>query len=192
MLDISLKPLTAKDVTTEYVSWLNNRQIRRFLGIRHHKSLFTIPETIKFIDDCYKQKRYHWGITVDKTHVGNISCSAWCTDDRWIDISYLMGDIKYQGKGITTVAVGAAMKYLFEKIKFNRIQAECAIENSASIKVMEKLGMEKEGILRQKLFLPDENRFTDEVVYSAINRKWRAPFHQIDNITVLPMLWENK
>jgi [ribosomal protein S5]-alanine N-acetyltransferase len=190
MLDISLKPLTAKDVTNEYVSWLNNKQIRRYLGIRHKKELITISETINFIDDCNTKGRFHWGIFIGVNHVGNVSCSAWSPSDKWIDISYLVGDFSCQGKGIATFAVGAAMKYLFEDKKYNRIQAECAIENVPSRKVMQKLGMKEEGILRQKLFLPEENKFTDEIVYSAIKESWTVPFQGIEDINVLPMIWE--
>jgi RimJ/RimL family protein N-acetyltransferase len=189
-MEIRLRPLTEEDVTEKYVSWLNDPEIRRLLGIRHKEESMTIPETLAFVHDCESQRRYHWGIFVDSKHVGNVSCSAWSENDKWIDVSYLVGDNSTQGKGVATLSVGAAMKYLFDEKGYNRIQAECAVENYSSLRVMEKLGMQKEGVLCQKLYLPDEDRFTDEIIYATTREKWKVPFAAIMNIAVLPMRWE--
>lgn len=189
---ITLRPLTEPDVTPEYISWLNNPEIRRYLGIRHKKDPFQKEDILEFLRLARQNRRFHWGIYVDHLHVGNVSCSAWSHDNRWIDISYLVGDRGVQGRGIATLAVGAAMKYLFEKKEYRRIQAGALVENKASIRVMEKLGMRRDALLRRSAYLPDENRFTDEVIYSALKEEWVPPSQEINEVSVLPMHWEKQ
>ncbi|MBI2339365.1 MAG: GNAT family N-acetyltransferase [Deltaproteobacteria bacterium] len=188
--EIRLNPLTDKEVTPDYVSWLNNPEIRRYLGIRHRREPLKQEDVIRFLEDCESKKRHHWGIYYQGRHIGNVSCSAWSRENRWIDISYLIGDRNVQGRGIATLAVGAAMRYLFERREYHRVQAGAIVENRASIRVMEKLRMRKDAQLRGNAYLPAENRFADEVIYSALKEEWIPPFAEINDIPVLPMRWE--
>lgn len=190
--NILLRPLSEKDVTLEYVSWLNDPEIRRYLGIRHRTPPFDREDIVKFLRDCIHNRRFHWGICVDGRHVGNISCSAWSNENGWIDMSFIIGDKAIHGKGIATLSVGAAMKYLFDIKKFNRIQAHAVIENTQSLRLMEKLCMLRDAVLRQSAYLPDEDRFADEVIYSALRNEWRPPLPFINNVQIKPMIWEHE
>lgn len=57
----------------------------------------------------------------------------------------------YQGKGYAYEAVSSMVNHLFNELKVHKINAVCAIGNNASWKLMEKLGMQKEGVLRSHL-----------------------------------------
>ena len=190
--NILLRPLSEQDVTSEYVSWLNDHEIRRYLGIRHRSRPFDKEEIIKFLRDCIHNRRFHWGICVDGRHVGNISCSAWSNENGWIDISFIIGDKAIHSRGIAALSLGAAMQYLFDIKKFNRIQAHAVIENAQSIRVMEKLHMRRDAILRQSAYFPDEDRYVDEVIYSVLRNEWRPPLPLIYDVQIRPMLWELK
>lgn len=185
-----LRPMTEADVTPKYLSWLNDPEIRKYLGIRHKQGLFRREEVEEFLKTADRNSRFHWGIYLNGDHVGNVSCSAWSLENHWIDISYLVGDRSVQGRGIATLAVGAAMQYLFEKKEFHRIQADAVVENKASIRVMEKLKMRKDAQLREAAYFPLQNRFTDLVIYSALRKEWVPPLRGIHEVSVLPMGWE--
>lgn len=47
----------------------------------------------------------------------------------------------FQGKGYTTEAARAAIEYWIREVGFHRIEAKCCTENTASERVMQKLGM---------------------------------------------------
>jgi ribosomal-protein-alanine N-acetyltransferase len=53
----------------------------------------------------------------------------------------------YWGNGLMTEAVRAAIAFGFHVMYLQRIQAYCAVENIGSARVLEKAGMELEGIL---------------------------------------------
>ena len=56
--------------------------------------------------------------------------------------------------------------YGFDKLNLHRIQAGCAVENTGSIKVLEKVGMKREGRGRQ--ILPLKSGWSDNFEYSIL------------------------
>jgi RimJ/RimL family protein N-acetyltransferase len=70
------------------------------------------------------------------------------------------------GRGYATEAARAVVGFAFGECKAHRISAFCAVDNAASVRVMEKLGMTREGRLRQVRRLRGE--WTDEYVYSLL------------------------
>ncbi|MFT7085948.1 MAG: RimJ/RimL family protein N-acetyltransferase [Vicingaceae bacterium] len=55
---------------------------------------------------------------------------------------------KHWGNGYATEALKGVIDFSFNTLGLHRIQAGCAVENAASIKVLEKAGMIKEGLQR--------------------------------------------
>ena len=70
-------------------------------------------------------------------------------------------------QGYTTEALKAFIKYNFEVAMMHRIEARCIEENVGSYRVMEKAGMQLEGLIRDQLFM---NKFRDLKLYSIINK----------------------
>lgn len=75
------------------------------------------------------------------------------------------------GRGLTSEAVGAVVDLAFETHPdLNRIEAYADARNIASQRVMEKVGMSKEGILRQHFLVRDELR--DDARYAILRSEW--------------------
>lgn len=188
---IYLRPLTPEDVTPNYVNWLNDPRVYKYLGIRHRQRDYSADDIRSFLESCTELRRFHWGIFLDGRHIGNVSCSQWSLENCWIDISYILGETDAWGQGVATAAVGAAINYLFFFHHFNRVQAHAVLENVASIRVMEKLGMLRDGILREYAYFPEENYFADEVIYSVLKKEWRPNPGIIESVDICPMAWED-
>jgi ribosomal-protein-alanine N-acetyltransferase len=73
---------------------------------------------------------------------------------------------KHWGKGIATEALNLMLDLGFDHLKLHRIQAGCAVGNLGSIKVLEKVGMIKEGRGRQ--ILPLSTGWSDNYEYSIL------------------------
>ena len=73
----------------------------------------------------------------------------------------------FQGKGYAVEAARAVLEYLIREVGFHRIEAKCCTENIASERVMQKLGMNKEGILRERFYGKD-GRWHDLMEYSLL------------------------
>lgn len=63
-------------------------------------------------------------------------------------MGYFIG-VPYWGRGYATEAAGAVIDFAFRAVGLNRIDATYLTRNPASARVMEKLGMQPEGVFRQ-------------------------------------------
>jgi len=67
------------------------------------------------------------------------------------EVGYII-DPALQGRGYATEAAGALIRYGFAHWHIHRVVAHCHPENVASWRVMEKLGMRREGHFRKNVF----------------------------------------
>ncbi|MEM6697030.1 MAG: GNAT family N-acetyltransferase [Bacteroidota bacterium] len=72
----------------------------------------------------------------------------------------------YWRKGYATEALNRVLDFGFEELKLHRIQAGCAVENIGSIKVLEKVGMTREG--RKRKILPLKSGWSDNYHYAIL------------------------
>ncbi len=91
---------------------------------------------------------------------------------------YRSGDIWYKlapahwGKGWATDIARAILVFGFSDLQLHRITAGCAVENVGSYKVMEKLGMRREG--RLKAHLPLETGWEDSYTYAILETEFHS------------------
>ena len=71
-----------------------------------------------------------------------------------------------RGKGFGTDAVNALVLYAFEELRLNCIYANILAYNEVSIKLFERCGFRRDGILRQRIY--KRGRFVDLLAYSKI------------------------
>ena len=111
-----------------------------------------------------------WGMVCEGKVIGTCGFLDWYPHFSRAEIGYALSS-KYWGRGLMTEAVGAVISFGFRKMKLNRIQGRCEVENIASIRVMEKAGMKLEGVLREHEY--SEGRYLDIVMYSILRKEWR-------------------
>ncbi len=87
------------------------------------------------------------------------------------EIGYWIGK-RYWGQGYATEAARAIIRYGFESLGLNRIYATHFAENPASGRVMQKAGMQYEGLMRAATF--KDGRFQDHVLYAILREEWEA------------------
>lgn len=112
-------------------------------------------------------EEFSWAITrADEDRViGMIACRV---REIAADIGYVMGR-KFWNRGYTTEAADAIVKWAINLETAYRVWAVCDVENKASARVMEKVGMQREGILRRYIVHPNvSSEPRDCFVYSKI------------------------
>lgn len=86
--------------------------------------------------------------------------------------NYKRGEVSYKifpqdwSKGYATEALEALIDFGFDKLGLHRIEAGCAVENTGSIRVLEKAGMQREGRCRQ--LLPLSSGWSDNFEYAIL------------------------
>ncbi len=88
------------------------------------------------------------------------------------------------GRGYATEAARTLLTFGFEGLGLRRIFADCHPTNAASWRVMEKLGMRREGHFREAKLVKGE--WWDTYVYAMLAREWRAarPPNSDDTMTL--------
>ncbi len=77
---------------------------------------------------------------------------------------------KYYNKGYASEAAQALLNYGFKDMQLHRIIATCQPQNIPSYKVMEKIGMRKEGYFKQ--CIPHGDDWWDEYYYAVLAKEW--------------------
>ena len=78
--------------------------------------------------------------------IGSCGFNYWNKQHGRLEISYDLNH-KFWGKGIITKAVCIVTDYIFDNSTAQRVQATVATDNERSIKVLERSGYQKEGML---------------------------------------------
>ncbi len=80
---------------------------------------------------------------------------------------------EHQRRGYATEAARSLLAYAFESLQCHRVIATCQPENVASWRVMEKLGMRREGYFR-KCILRETGEWWDEYFYAILEEEFFA------------------
>lgn len=145
-----LRRFTAGDADMAYRNWMGDSEVTEFLRWEHHRDVSETREVIAgFVNSYDDPAFYNWAITMKDSGevIGFIGC-AWM-DERihMIHTFYCIGKA-WWGGGIVTEAYTAVVKYFFDEVGANRIEAYHDPRNPASGKVMQKCGLKLEGTLR--------------------------------------------
>jgi ribosomal-protein-alanine N-acetyltransferase len=100
-------------------------------------------------------------------HVGGVGFRAGKRND--------MGYIFHRevwGRGYATEAARAVLEFGFRELKLHRIIAECDVRNTGSARVMEKLGMRREGCFLKDTFT--RGAWRDSYLYAILDTEWSA------------------
>lgn len=92
-------------------------------------------------------------------------------DHNRAEIGYWIG-VPFWGNGYATEAGVAGVAYAFDTMQMNRVTASIFMRNPASGRVLEKIGMHREGVLRRHLL--KEGTYEDMLVYGMLQEEWRA------------------
>lgn len=115
----------------------------------------------------------HFAITLASTGswVGAIELRAIDTEHRHAELSFWIG-VEWWGQDFATEAARAVVRHGFEQLNLNRILAFHMARNPASGRVLEKIAMRREGLLRQ--CVRKWNRFEDVVLMAVLHEDWAA------------------
>lgn len=147
----------------------SREDVTRYLLWSPHPSLAYTRGYIRAVCKHYRAGDYHdWAIVSkeDSHMIGTIGFTRIDTQNRVGEIGYVINP-RYAGHGFATEAGRLVLKFGFEKLGLNRIEARYMVENTASRRVMEKIGMTYEGTARSLMFVKGKYR---DISICAITR----------------------
>lgn len=136
------------------------------------RSLERSIEEIEYNLDLFRYKRsIYWAIARKDNNqlIGSCGFNYWNRDHNRAEISYDLNK-KYWGKGIMSAAAKQLVTYGFTQMELHRIEATVTPTNQASLRILRKLGFQKEGVLREQKLL--HGKFWDAVMLSLLSKEF--------------------
>lgn len=160
---IYLREVRESDVNDNYYSWLNNSEVNQYLETRYYpRSKENILEYVKHMDGLGNEIFFAICDKQSDKHIGNIKLGPINWIHRFCDISLLIGDKSFWGKGIATEAIRLVCEFGFHTLNLHKIKAGCYEQNKGSAKAFEKAGFIKEGLLKNQWIV--NGHYYDEII----------------------------
>ena len=163
--NINLKLMEKEDLPW-YSKWVNDPT---FFGEYNPLEQEAKVEMEKEFDTAPPGRKRFFVEKKDGTKIGVIG--VFPVGDLWeIGIALVPSE---RGKSYCTEATTVMIDYLFLSRDLVRLQAHTDQRNAASQRVLEKVGFNKEGVVRKSMFIHGEWR--DLLLYSILREEWKEP-----------------
>ncbi|WP_255473274.1 GNAT family N-acetyltransferase [Planomicrobium sp. CPCC 101110] len=168
---LMLRKLTLADAEDMF-EYASEPIVSRYVPWEAHKSAEDTKGVISSIIAAYEQKKkLTWGIELKGKNklVGTIDFINWMPKRHKAELAYTLSH-NYWGKGITVEVAGAVLAFGFGEMGLNKVEAPIMLDNLQSQRVVEKLGMKREGIARQHMII--KGQFVDLAMYSILKSEY--------------------
>ena len=139
---IYLRPMTEKDATDVYTSWLNDPEVNKYLTTKSA----TVEELREYIAKKNMQadtKLFGIFLKENSVHIGTVKLEPIDTPNKKATIGILIGDKNYWGKGYAGEAMQLLIKYCFENLHMEEVNLGVLAQNTAAMRAYEKLGFKE-------------------------------------------------
>lgn len=151
---VELFVLEPEHVTDEYVSWLRDRDVNRFLESRFRGH--DIDSTRAFVARARADSdTLLMGIrcTERGRHVGNIKLGPIDRNHGLAGIGVMLGDRGVWGRGLATDAIRIVCAIAARQLRLRKLTAGCYASNAASARAFEKAGFRIEAVRKDHFLL---------------------------------------
>jgi ribosomal-protein-alanine N-acetyltransferase len=145
---LRLRKAKLADAEAIFRQYAQDPEVTRYVSWRAHRNL---DETREYMQMCLLAwdvgKAFHWVIesAEDKQVMGMIIARV--NAEKW-ELGYVLARA-YWRQGYMTEALTALIAWALKQKEIHRVWAVCDVDNLASARVMEKIGMAREGILKR-------------------------------------------
>lgn len=163
-----LRKLRIEDAKDVFKNYASSDDVTKYLTWETHSNIYETKNYLQDLIERYKDgKTFDWAIELKSENivVGSICAKIPNEIISKIEIGYCIGK-NWWNQGIVTEALQKVIRFLFEEINVNRIEAYHDVRNLASGRVMQKCGMKFEGVLRQAYKF--KNGLADVYIYSIL------------------------
>ncbi len=168
---ICLRWISEADTDAFYAVY-SNPEVMRYWSTPPLADREAAAGLIKKIQEDWKRRIIlKWGIALrpDDQLIGSLTLFNLDFNHRRAEIGYALGR-EHWGHGYMNEALMTLLKYAFESLDLHRIEADVDPRNAASIRTLEKLGFQREGVLRERWQINGE--IQDAYFYGLLRHEW--------------------
>lgn len=169
---LTLRRLMVTDAPDMY-EYASRHEVSEYLTWYPHPNRAYTRDYLQYLGGRYAAGMfYDWGIVYepDGKMIGTCGFTAFhCTSDA-AEVGYVLNP-EYWGRGIAKEALLRVMEFGFDVLGLHRIEARFIKDNERSLHLMESVGMQLEGYLREAMLV--KGRYVTVGVCSILASEWR-------------------
>jgi [ribosomal protein S5]-alanine N-acetyltransferase len=148
------RPATTADAQIIFDDYARDPDVARYMTWRPHRS---VDETVEFLARCERvwadRSAFPWTLWLKDggAFAGMIEIRV---RTHSVDLGYALARRRWR-QGLMSEALAAVVQWAFAQPGIFRVWATCDVDNVASARVLERVGMEREGVLRRWLVHPN-------------------------------------
>ena len=162
-----LRPVLKRDAK-DIFAYASDPEVARYVLWEPHRTVADTRSYIRYMRALYRRGfPASWAVTLRETGrvIGTVGFMWYSEASCSAEVGYSFSRA-FWNRGIATEALSAVIRSVFASLPVNRLEAQHDLRNPASGRVMEKCGMRKEGILRQRM--KNKGEFIDTVLWSIL------------------------
>jgi len=168
---VHLRGLERSDLTSEYLNWLNNGEVNRYLYVGRR------PSTFESLDAFYEEVRQSPNCVMfavveasSGKFVGTVKMEMFDAVSRVTDLGLMIGDKKIWGKGYATEACRLAVRWSFERWNAHKVSLGLLAGNAAAARAYEKAGFVREATLKAHQY--QSGKYHDVIIMGLLRGEW--------------------
>lgn len=165
---LHLRPATVAEAADAFESYTANPQVSRYMTWRPHRTLAETEQYLRRCEDAWRQRTvFPWSLWLksDGSFAGVLEARV---KQHSVDIGYVLAPRLWR-RGLMSEAVGGLVQWAMNHPEVYRIWAVCDVDNVASARLLESVGMQLEGTLRRWLIHPNiSEQPRDCLCYAAV------------------------
>jgi RimJ/RimL family protein N-acetyltransferase len=170
---VTLRPLADGDVPALFAVF-SDKQVMRYWSTPPMREVAEAQALLDQIRTSFRQRSlFQWGVA----RVGDDRIVGTCTlfhlygRNRRAEIGYALARDCW-GRGFMIEALGALIRYAFGPLDLARLEADVDPRNAPSIRIVERLGFVREGLLRERWHVGGEAQ--DSLILGLLRREWET------------------
>ncbi len=139
---VYLRILTPNDVDENYVNWLNDPEVTKYLETKSA----TLEALKKYVEEKYNSTSCLFFGIYDKSndfHIGNVKLEPIDFEKKSAILGTLIGEKSYWGKGIAKEVYRILLKYYFNELNMEVVEAGIYDDAIGAIKAVQSVGFKK-------------------------------------------------
>lgn len=174
-----MRRLTLRDAADIY-AYSRDEEVARHVLWSAQQDVSEAKDYLRYMIKRYRaDEPSSWGIVEKKSGhvVGTIGYMDYSMDNASVEVGYSLAHWLWN-TGYMSEALLRVIAYTFDAMDINRIEAQHELTNPASGRVMQKCGMRREGVLRQRLY--NKGRFVDVALYAILKSDPRPALSDVN------------
>jgi len=169
--NIYLRAFSNIDIQIWY-NWFNDPEVTRFMNKGIFPNYIDAQEAyLKSMTDNVKNLQLAICQKKNNTLVGLVGIHMIDWVHRHGDVSILIGEKDFWGKGIASEAINLIVDHAFNKMNLNKLTAGMVRQNIGTQKSFENNGFVLEGTRREQFHL--NGKYQDVLMYGLLRREWK-------------------